>query len=83
MSGGCAARRACISRRSAWTNSSAPQLGKMHALSWAPNRGVDAQRVYLVKTTIIAIVKKAIVVIKTLWPQRAISPIMFNSNKFK
>jgi hypothetical protein len=55
----------------------------MRALSLASNRGVDALRVYLVKTTIIAIVKKAIVVIKTLWPQRAISPIMFNSNKFK
>jgi hypothetical protein len=49
----------------------------MRALSLASNRGVDALRVYLVKTTIIAIVKKAIVVIKTLWPQRAISPIMF------
>ena len=54
----------------------------MYALSLAPDRGMEL-RVYLVKTTIIAIVKNAIVVIKTLWPQRAISPIMFNSNKFK
>src|SRR5208282_3960504 len=36
---------------------------------------------YLAKNTISAIVKKAIVVINRLWPQRAISPIMFNSNK--
>jgi hypothetical protein len=36
---------------------------------------------YLVKTTTIATVKKAIVVIKMLWPQRAISPIICNSNE--
>jgi len=34
---------------------------------------------YLVRKTIIAMVKKAIVVIKTLCAQRAICPIMFNS----
>jgi hypothetical protein len=33
-------------------------------------------RGYLVRSTTIAMVKKAIVVIKRLWPQRAISPIM-------
>jgi hypothetical protein len=35
---------------------------------------------YLVRKTTIAMVKKAIVVIKMLCPQRAICPIMFNSN---
>jgi hypothetical protein len=44
---------------------------------------VDALDGYLVKKTTIAIVKRAIVEIKTLWLQRAINPIMFNSNKFK
>jgi hypothetical protein len=62
-------------------NSSAPQFRKIRALSLASNRGVDALA-YRVKTTIIAIVKKAIVVINTLWPQRAISPIICNSNRF-
>ena len=42
---------------------------------WMPRDG------YLIKKKTIAIVKKAIVVINRLWPQRAISPIMFNSNK--
>jgi len=36
---------------------------------------------YLVKKKTIANVKKAVVQIKTLWPQRAINPIMFNSGK--
>jgi len=33
---------------------------------------------YRMKDTTIAIVSKPIVVIKTLWPQRAIIPSMFN-----
>jgi hypothetical protein len=36
---------------------------------------------YLTKKTTIAIVNKAIVVIKTLWPQRAISPSMFTLSR--
>lgn len=42
---------------------------------------MDALDGYLIKKKTIAIVKKAIVEIKTLWPQRAINPIMFNSGK--
>jgi hypothetical protein len=52
----------------------------MRALSLASNRGVGALRVYLVNTKIIAIVKRAVVVINTLWPHRAISLIMCNSS---
>ncbi len=37
---------------------------------------------YLIKKTTIAIVNKAIVVIKTLWPQRAISPSMFTLSRY-
>jgi hypothetical protein len=52
--------------------------GALSAVPLAQNGPIRSPVGYWIKVTTIAIVSKAIVVIKTLWPQRAIIPSILN-----
>jgi len=52
--------------------------GRRRAKGTVPKTARPTEKSYRTKDTTIATVSKAIVAIKTLWPQRAIIPSMFN-----
>jgi hypothetical protein len=68
----------------AWTcNSESGELPRGDRQPGWLRSQVPSEACYLIKKAIIAMVKKAIVVSKTLWPQRAIFPSIFFPVNFK